>query len=54
MQINDLSKIFTQIDAKDIWEDIVESTREIYVEKGGEYVVRIIGPVIKASRCYLV
>ena len=46
MQINDLNALFSQVDEGDLWENIIDETKELYAEKGGNYVVRIIGPVI--------
>jgi len=53
MQINNLSSLFSQVKEEDMWESISDQTPELYLEKGGEYTIRIIGPVYKVRRCYV-
>jgi hypothetical protein len=53
MQINDLNSLISQVEEDDMWGSLIDNVSELYLEKGGEYTVRLIGPTYKAMRCYI-
>jgi hypothetical protein len=53
VEINDINTLANQLGETDMWGVVTDRTPELYIQKGGQFTVRIIGPVHKASRCYI-
>ena len=54
MRIREIQSLISSFDEDSQWDSLIEDdTSELYLEKGLQYTVRIVGPTYKALRCYI-